>query len=138
MPHRDLLCGLGDRRQPGQAQLVDGSRRHIQRDAAGGRTQPGRVGADSRLHHVAHDDGADLDPGNPGALQGGGDRRACQRWCRQGGQGAEQLADRGTGPGDKYGLWHGCLLYLSSGFLARTGIKLATGWGQGETWRSGG
>jgi len=104
VPDQDLLRGLGDGGQPGQAQLVDGRRGHAHRDAGPGGGQPGRVRAGPGLHDVAQDDGVDLVPGDPGAAQRGAGREGAQVRRRQPGERSEQLADGGAGPGDEHWL----------------------------------
>ena len=51
----DQLVGQGDRIEPGQADLVDGQRRHVQGDATGDRRLPGGDLAGTGLDDVAHD-----------------------------------------------------------------------------------
>ena len=62
---RDLRGRLGDRGQPGQAELVDRDRGHAHRDSAGGGAQPRRVRPDAGLDNGAEDHGVDLVPGDP-------------------------------------------------------------------------
>jgi hypothetical protein len=102
----DELVGERNGVQAGEAHLVDGERRNVQRDAAlvRGLTRGDLAGAG--LEHLAHDHVVDLVAAHPGLLEGALDGVATQVGSGLRLQTAEQAADGGARTGDDDGLGH--------------------------------
>ena len=99
----DELVGQRDRVEAGQADLVDGQRRDVHRDAALDRGLAGGDLAGAGLDDLAHDHVVDLVGRDAGALERGLDRDAAEVGGGEVLERAEQPAHRGTGTRDDDG-----------------------------------
>ena len=98
----DELVGQGDRVQAGEADLVDGQRRHGHRDAGLDRRLAGRDLPGAGLQHLAHDHVLHLVGRDAGALQRGLDRDAAELGRREVLEVAQQPAHRGPRAADDH------------------------------------
>ena len=103
----DQQVGLRDRVQTREAHLVDGDRRHPERQAAGDAGAAGGVLPGAGQDDLAHDQVVDLVARHPGLLQRPLDGHAAQVGRGQGLQATEQTPDRRACSGDDDGSGHG-------------------------------
>ena len=104
----DQLVGHRDRVQAREADLVDGDRRQVQRQARGHAGGAGGVLAGPGQDDLAHDQVVDLLRRDAGLVECTLDGVAAELRGGQGLEASEQASDRGAGPGDDHGSGHVC------------------------------
>lgn len=93
----DQLIRVGDRREAGQADIVERDRRNLRRDSSPDRGLARGDLANAGLEHVTHDDMIDLVGADARTIDGRPDRDRAEFDRRACPQHRSKLADRGSG-----------------------------------------